>query len=158
MSQLATIYQALADLTVEIQIGDVILEVPCVPLDQLPDSLDSWRGPVRMVTPAGATASGALSSVRTLGSSATAPALTVDWTIQDLFFYRGADAGIGLADLAPVLTAYAAAHMAAAARLRTARYSVTGVRYPVLGSFEWPGGSGREYDGVIAEITVREII
>lgn len=158
MSQLATIYAALAALEVQISLGDGIHTVPVVPLDQLPDVVDSHRFPVRMITPAGARASGSLSGVRTLGGGGVGQVLTVDWAIQDLFFLRGADAGVGLADLAPALVSYAGAYMAAASRVRTARYSVTGVEFPVLGSFEWPGGSGRWYDGVIADVTAREII
>lgn len=158
MSQLPAIYQALADLEITIEIDGVTVVVPTVPLDQTPDSLESFRFPCRLITPAGGEVAGAAAIARTLGGAAAAPALVIDWTIQDVFCYRGADSGLGLIDLAPVLTAYAAAYMDAALRLRTARYSVTNVSFPVFGSFEWPEVSGRQYDGIVAAVTVREIV
>lgn len=149
-SQLASIISTIA--------GQSIGGVAGLDLAQLPESVDSWRFPVRLVLPVGGgRAQGQLQRVATFKSSGAGGVLVVDWTISDILFYRGADSGVGLADVAPALIAHCAAAMTTLGALRNAKWGVTALTFPIIGPFEWPAG-GRTYDGVQAQLTIREII
>lgn len=149
-SQLATIIQTIASQTV--------MDVTALGLDALPESVDSWRLPTRLILPiGGGRASGSLQGFQTFKSGNSGGVLTVDWAISDILFWRAADAGIGLQEVAPTLIDYCAAYMGALGPLRTNKWAVTGVSFPIIGPFEWPAG-GRTYDGVQVQLVIREII
>jgi len=128
-----------------------------IPVTQTPDTFDSWRFPCRVILPISGRGSGETQRVTTFKSNAGRVGLVIDWTISDLFFLRAADAGIGLADGLPALIDYCGAYVSAVAQLRTPRWSVTNVSFPIIGPLEWPSG-GRTYDAVQAQIVVREIL
>lgn len=157
-SQLATIISTLADQDVTITVGGSPVTIGAVGLSNLPESVDSWRLPQRLILPiSGGRGSGQLQSVRTFKGGNSPGVLVVDWTISDLLFYRAADAGVGLADVAPILIDYCAAYMSILGALRTEKWSVTGVTFPIIGGLQWPNG-GRWYDGVQTQLVIREII
>lgn len=158
MSQLRTIISTLAaqDVTITVDGSPVVIEA--LDLSSLPDTADSWRFPTRLILPTGGRANGELQQVRTFKSGGSPGVLVVDWTISDLLLYRAADAGVGLSDAAPILIDYVAAYMGILGPLRTNKWSVTNVTFPIIGSLEWPAGSNRWYDGVQAQLTIREII
>lgn len=158
-SQLTAIYAAVAGRTIPVTINGASVNVAAVTGASLPESVESAGMPIRLVTPASPGGRGAYQERHTFKTSASAGGVvTVDWTIQDLFFLRGADAGIGLSDLAPVLTDYAAAYVADLGALVTSRWALTSIAFPAIGGFEWPAESGRYYDGVAVTLTIREII
>lgn len=148
-SQLTTILDIIADTAVG--------GITALKLNQLPETADSWRMPMRMLLPiGGARGAGQLQQVATF-KSAGSMVLVVDWTVSDIYLLRAADAGVGLADSADALIGYCAQYMSTIGMLRTPRWSVTGITFPIIGPLEWPAG-GRTYDGVQAQITIREII
>lgn len=155
MSQLTTIFSALAATTITVG----ITSITALNGATLPDSVESAQLPIRLILPVGGKASGTVATPRTFKTSATeGGVLVVDWTISDLLLWRALGAGIGLTDLAPDLIAYMAAYMAVVAPLRTSRWSLTGITFPVIGGLEWPASSDRWYSGVQASLTIREII
>ena len=155
MSQLATIYSTLA--ATPITVGAVA--VAALNGATLPDSVESAQLPVRLILPVGGKASGTVQTPRTFKTSTTqGGVLVVDWTLSDVLLWRALGAGVGLTDLAPELIAYMAAYMAVVAPLRTPRWSVTNIAFPVIGGLEWPASSDRWYSGVQATLTIREII
>jgi hypothetical protein len=123
----------------------------------LPESMESAALPIRLLLPTG----GRIGTTATLGKTFAngGQGVTVaEWEITDTLFFRALGAGIGMTDLAPVVTAYCAAYLSSFALLRTARWSVTQVQFPVIGAFEWPMGSDRWWSGVQAAVVVKEII
>lgn len=157
-SQLATIIKTLAEQPVTIPIDGSPKVITASQLNELPESVDSWRLPTRLILPVGGgRAQGQLQTFQTFKSSGQGGVLTVDWTISDIFFFRMADAGIGLIDLAPALIDYCAAYMSILGALRTSTWSVTNVSFPIIGPFEYPAGQ-RTYDGVQVELIIRENI
>lgn len=158
MSQLATIYQAIADRTIGFALDGEIYNVPGLALSNLPDAVDSHRFPVRLIIPTGGRGAGQTQGLRTFRQGTQGGVIVVDWTVHDMLFWRGADAGVGLADIAPVLALYMSAYLGDLGSLRTATWSVTQISFPAIGGFEWPAESGRAYEGVIAQLTIREII
>lgn len=159
-SQLAAIYAALAGITVPITVDGDPLSVAAVGLSDLPQTIDSWRGPVRLLLPVSAgRANGQIAKFHTFkGGASSAGVITVDWTLTDLFFLRPVGAGVGLEDAAPALIDYCAAYMGAIGPLRGSQWSVTAVAFPILGVFTWPEGAGKDYLGVSAQLTIREIV
>lgn len=155
-SQLAAIYDAMAELEISVTLAGDTVEVVAIPRDDLAEVVDSHRMPCRMLIPAGAESAGALNQAHTFGRG-TAPTLTVDWAFQDLLFLSGADSGQGLLEVGPILIDYMADYIRQVAGLRRHAWSVTRVEFPVVGGFEWPAQSGRQYHGILARVTVREI-
>lgn len=138
-------------------IGQTAIDgITAIPANQTPDTFDSWRFPCRVILPISGRGSGELQRATTF-KSAGKVGLVIDWTISDLFFLRAADAGVGLADALPALIDYCGAYVLAIAQLRTSKWSVTNVSFPIIGPLEWPSG-GRTYDAVQAQIVVREIL
>lgn len=131
--------------------------ITAIPANQTPDTFDSWRFPCRVILPISGRGSGESQRVTTFKDSSGRVGLVIDWTISDLFFLRAADAGVGLADGLPQLIDYCGAYASAVAQLRTPKWSVTNVSFPIIGPLEWPSG-GRTYDAVQAQIIVRELI
>lgn len=148
-SQIATIIDTIGQTAID--------GITAIPVNQTPDTFDSWRFPCRAILPISGRGSGEAQRVTTFKSSAGKVGLVVDWTISDLFFLRAADAGIGLADGLPALIDYCGAYVSAVAQLRTPKWSVANVSFPIIGPLEWPSG-GRTYDAVQAQIIVREIV
>jgi hypothetical protein len=153
-SQLATIYSTLAGQV--ITVGSV--GVTALSGADLPDSIESAQLPIRLLLPVGGKAAGTLQGFRTFGGGGQTPVLTIDWILTDLLVWRALGAGVGLTDLAPELIAYCAAYLSVLGPMRTAKWSVTDVTFPVIGGFEWPPQSDRWYSGVQAQLTVREIV
>lgn len=157
-SQLATIISTIVATPITVTINAQSVAVAAVGLEDLPENMDSWRLPQRLILPIGAgRAQGQLQQFATFKSGSQGGVIVVDWTLSDILFFRGADAGIGLKDSAPVLIDYCAAYMSSLGALRTNTWSVTSVTFPIIGAFEWPEG-GRTYDGVQVQLVIREII
>ena len=148
-SQLTTIYSTIA--AQAITVGSA--SVGCLDLSQLRTDVQSAVLPTRMLVPFNARGDGSLQSFWTLGDGVR----TVDWGIADILFWRAHAAGIGLDDIAPDLIAYKVQYMELLKALRTRAWNVIGCQLQVL-AFEWPLGSGRWWDGVIGQLTIREIV
>lgn len=158
-SQLASIISTIAEQDVTITVNGAPQVIEALGLAALPETADSWRLPTRLILPIGAgRAQGQVQQVKTFKGGSSPGVLVVDWTISDVLLYRAADAGIGLADIAPILMDYVAAYMGILGPLRTSKWSVINVTFPIIGPLEWPGGSGKWYDGVQTQLVIREII
>jgi hypothetical protein len=159
MSQLDTIYAAIAGRAVTVTINGVSRDVTGLTGTTLVEHVESAIMPTRLITPAVARGRGAMQQRWTPRTSASkGGVITVDWEIQDVLFLRGADAGLGLRDLAPILTQYMANYISDLGAITTSKWSVTGIDFPIVGTFEWPSGSGRFYDGVAVNLTIKEVI
>lgn len=148
-SLLTTIYATIA--AQSITIGATA--VGCLDLAQLRSGMESAVLPTRMLVPFNARGDGSLQSFWTLGDGVR----TVDWGIADILFWRAAAAGVGLDDIAPDLIAYKVQYAELLKALRGPRWNVIGCQLQVQ-AFEWPLGSGRWWDGVIGQLTIREIV
>lgn len=127
--------------------------VGCLNLSELRSGMESAVLPTRMLVPFNARGDGSLQTFWTLGDGVR----TVDWGIADILFWRAHAAGVGLDDIAPDLIAYKVQYMELLKALRTRTWNVIGCQLQVL-AFEWPLGSGRWWDGVIGQLTIREIV
>lgn len=127
--------------------------VGCLNLSELRADIVSAVLPTRMLVPFNARGDGSLQNFWTMGDGVR----TVDWGIADILFWRAHAAGIGLDDIAPDLIAYKVQYAEILKALRGPRWNVTGCQLQVL-AFEWPLGSGRWWDGVVVQLTVREIV
>ena len=152
-SQLVSIVATLAAQPVALGTGTVL----GVTGADLPDSLESAQVPLRLLLPTGGRQEVAASLGKTFASGGQGVTVA-EWEISDILFYRALGAGIGMTDLAPVVSGYCAAYLSIFAPLRTQRWSVTAVRFPAIGGFEWPLGSERWWSGVQATVTIKEII
>lgn len=148
-SQLTTIYATIA--AHEITVGST--PVACLDLAELRTSLQSANLPVRMLNPFNARGGGNLQNFWTVQQGV----VTVDWLITDMLAWRAHSAGIGLEDIAPDLIAYKVQYVQLLKTLRAHKYNVTQCQMQVL-AYEWPLGSGVWWDGVICQLTIREII
>lgn len=153
-SQLAAIYAAIAGAS--ISVGSVA--VTALNGSTLTESVESAQMPVRLILPVGGTATGSTPTPRTFANRTEGGVLVVDWTITDLLLWRGIDAGVGLSDLSPNLISYCGSYLSIVGSLRTSRWSVSNISFPVIGGIEWPISSNRWYSGVQASLTIREIV
>lgn len=148
-SQLTTIYATIAAQQVTVN-GTA---VGCLDLSQLRTGMESAVLPTRMLNPFNARGGGSLQSFWTLGDGVR----TVDWLITDMLIWRAHAAGIGLDDIAPDLIAYTVQYAELLKSLRSRAWNVTQCQMQVL-AYEWPLGSTRWWDGVICQLTIREIV
>lgn len=148
-SVLTTIYATIA--AQQITVNGT--QVGCLDLAVLRNDLVSAVLPTRMLNPMSARGGGSLQSFWTLGDGVR----TVDWLITDMLAWRAYSAGIGLEDIAPDLIAYTVQYAELLKSLRGNRWNVTQCQMQVL-AYEWPLGSTRWWDGVICQLTVREIV
>jgi hypothetical protein len=148
-SLLTTIYATIAaqEITVNGQ------AVGCLDLAELRTSLESAVLPTRQLNPFNARGGGGLQTFWTMGDGVR----TVDWLITDMLAWRAHAAGMGLEDIAPDLIAYTVQYVELLKQLRTRTWNVTGCQMQVL-AYEYPLGSGRWWDGVICQLTIREIV
>lgn len=148
-SLLTTIYATIAAQQITVNGA----QVGCLDLSQLRSGMESAVLPTRMLVPFNARGDGSLQSFWTLGDGVR----TMDWGIADILFWRAHAAGIGLDDIAPDLIAYKVQYAELLKQLRTRTWNVIGCQLQVL-AFEWPLSSGRWWDGVIGQLTIREIV
>lgn len=148
-SVLTTIYATIA--AQPITVGSTT--VGCLDLSQLRSGMETAVMPTRMLVPFNARGDGSLQSFWTLGDGVR----TIDWGIADILFWRAHAAGVGLDDIAPDLIAYKVQYAELLRSLRGNRWNVVGCQLQVL-AFEWPLGSARWWDGVIGQLTIREIV
>lgn len=148
-SLLTTIYATIAaqDITVNGQ------AVGCLDLAELRTSLESAVLPTRQLNPFNARGGGGLQSFWTLQQGV----VTMDWLITDMLAWRAHAAGMGLEDIAPDLIAYTVEYVGLIKTLRGPKWNVIGCQMQVL-AYEYPLSSGRWWDGVICQLTVREIV
>lgn len=149
-SQLTSIYATIADYDITVN-GQA---VGCLDLSQLRTSLESAVLPTRMLNPMDARGGGSLQTFWTVQPGSVA---TVDWQIADMLAWRAHAAGIGLEDITPDLIAYKVQYIELIRSLRSARYNIVGCSMRVT-AYEWPQGAGRWWDGVICQLTIREIV
>ena len=153
-SQLSTIYATIAAATVTVG----TTTVTALNGATLTESVESAQLPVRLILPIGGQATGSTPTPRTFANRTEGGVLVVEWTITDLLLWRGIDAGIGLSDLTPDLVTYCANYLSIVGSLRKARWSVTGITFPMIGGIEWPMSSNRWYSGVQAQLVIKEIV
>lgn len=127
--------------------------VGCLDLAALRANVESAVLPTRMLVPFNARGDGNLQAFWTMGDGVR----TIDWSIADILFWRAHAAGTGLDDIAPDLIAYKVQYMEILKALRHHKWNVTRCQLQVL-AFEWPLGSARWWDGVIGQLTIREIV
>jgi hypothetical protein len=152
-SVLATILSTLGAQAVPIGTGTVT----GVTGADLPESVESASLPLRLLLPTGGRQDAVASLGKTFASGGQGVTV-IEWELTDTLIYRALGAGLGITDLAPIVTGYCADYLSIFAPLRTPRWSVTSVRFPVIGGFEWPMGSDRWWSGVQAALTVKEIM
>lgn len=148
-SLLTTIYSTLAAQSITVN-GTT---VGCLDLSALRTSLQSAVLPTRMLNPFNARGGGSLQSFWTLNDGVR----TVDWLITDMLAWRAHAAGVGLEDIAPDLIAYTVQYAELLKALRTRTWNVTQCQIQVL-AYEWPLASNNWWDGVICQLTIREIV
>jgi hypothetical protein len=154
MSELLGIYARIAQTPITFLGGDNgPVSVYATALDDTPNTMESAELPARLLQPFGGRGEGRLESYYTSANGV----IVVDWNIADMLFWRAAASGIGLADVSADLVRYKVAYVSAIKALRTNKWSVTSMVLMVE-SFEWPARSERSYHGVIARLTVREIV
>lgn len=148
-SLLTTIYSTIAAQAITVNGA----AVGCLDLSQLRSGMETAVLPTRMLVPFNARGDGSLQSFWTLGDGVR----TIDWGIADILFWRAHATGVGLDDIAPDLIAYKVQYAELLRALRGPRWNVVGCQLQVL-AFEWPLGGGRWWDGVIGQLTIREIV
>lgn len=146
MSQLSAIIDAVCALSPSGFTGTVLRGTA------LKNVVDDADVPVRIVSAVGMQS--ARTRVTTLGGGGHV--MTTEWTIVDLALLRNAGIGQGMKDIALGMESYLNAYHDAARTLAAPAWAVTDVktRAQIL---EFPQGSGRFYDAVVATITVNDI-
>lgn len=118
----------------------------------LKDSAEIADLPMRIISAVGMQS--ARTRTTTLGGGGHV--MTTEWTITDLALLRSAGMGLGLSDIAPDMETYMSAYHDAVRTLANPSWYLTDtrVRAQVL---EFPQGSGRFYDAVVATMTFNDI-
>lgn len=119
--------------------------------DTLPGAAEEADLPLRVLSSYSSRQTGTLRRFTTLAGNRV-----VDWTIEDLLLVRAAGSGSGPADLADALAAYQEDYEAILHTLRDVQWTTIGAEF-APDVYEWPEGSGRQYDGVRVRLTVREL-
>lgn len=119
----------------------------------LKNQLDDADVPVRIVSTVGMQS--ARTKVTTLGGGGHV--MTTEWTIVDIALLRNAGLGQGMKDIALGMESYLDAYHTAVRSLASPSWAVTDVRTRAQ-ILEFPQGSGRFFDAVIATLTVNDII
>ena len=83
--------------------------------------------------------------------------MMTEWTITDVALLRSAGIGFGLSDVALNMETYLAAYHDAVRTLVAPTWQIIDVRCRAQ-ILEWPQGSGRNFDSVVATIVATEII
>ena len=123
-------------------------------LSDLPNVIESAHLPCRVLVPTGSRlGSGSYERVG-FGPSGVA---TVDWQVTDMLLWRAVAQGQGLKDIAATLIAYAGAYAEMTRSLHYAQWNVTNLALTAQ-VIEWPQGGERLFDGVIATLTITEIL
>lgn len=159
-SEISTIYTAIEDMS--ILVNGVMPNV--YGLTGIPNSLPSANLPARILLDLANAGEGQTMEFRTVGSGINGGGKQyVDWQFNDLMLYLPIAQGVGNKQVASALVAYLGAYIDAAranrelANTANGSASITGLKV-TPGVYEYPSGSGSQYWGVMAMVTVREII
>lgn len=117
----------------------------------IPNSAESASLPLRVLSPYNDRQQGKLIRRTTLAGNRV-----IDWTIEDLLLARETGTGTGPGDLSDALQSYQEDYEAELGDLKATQWTLTESEFHP-GVYEWPEGSGRQYDGVRCLHTVREL-
>lgn len=126
-------------------------------LTELPNALESGHLPARLIEVIGSNAAqGRQVTPQTLG---TTPAMDALWIISDLMLWQTQGSGQGVRAVSLQLVRYCKQYIESirAEVSLVTRATVENVSLRP-GLFEYPASSGRNFYGVQAEITIRELI
>lgn len=151
MSVITSIYAAIAAKTVTTTKG---VTPTTYDLDELKNSVDTAITPCRLLLPIGDDTPG---DGREGAFVAIGTSMTIVWQINDLMLLKPTEQGLGLKDFAYELVDYCGKYLDAMRDLKcpVANTSLESVRM-LPGIYEWPMGSGRNYSGVLCQLSIRE--
>lgn len=117
------------------------------------NQIDDPDVPTRIINAVGM--SSARTKTATLGGSGHV--MTTEWTVTDVALLRAGGLGLGLKDVAQSMETYLAAYHDAVRSLVAPTWYLVDVRCRAQ-ILEWPAGSGRNYDSVVATLVFHEIV
>lgn len=150
-SRLVDIFEALAEMPVAVN-GAV---VNVYGLDTLPNSVAAAALPARLLLPLGTRSEGRSVSFATFGQNGV---VVPQWRITDVLLYKPTAQGRGLNDVAPDLIAYMAAYVDALRATRTLAGATIVDAGLEPGVWTYPVGGSKDYYGVEATLTLKEIV
>jgi len=152
MSIVTNIYDALAASDVTTTSG----KTPTVyNLDELPESITTAHLPCRLLLPIGGNPNEALEGQ----FIAIGTTVTVNWQVSDLMLWQASEQGLGLREFAPELVDYCGKYVDAMRSFKCPYQNSVLEGFSVTpGEYEWPRGSGRFYAGVLAQLSIKEVL
>jgi len=151
MSAINAIYSALELKTVTTTSG---ITPKIYGLAELPESITTAHLPCRLLLPVG----GNPTEGRDVQFIAIGTGVTAMWQVTDLMLWQASEQGSGLREFAPELVDYCGKYLD---MVRTFKCPATNTALDsasmLPGMYEWPVGSGRQFAGVMCQLTIREV-
>lgn len=123
-------------------------------LSALPESMQTAHLPARLLLPLSPNAiEGRDGHHIDMGNR-----LKVTWNVNDLMLWQASEQGVGLREFAGELVSYCGNYADAMKEKKCLGGCVVRSFTVHPGVFEWPAMSGRYFAGVLAEITVEELL
>jgi hypothetical protein len=153
MSVILSVYAALAAKTITTTSG---VTPTAYDLDELPESVDTAILPCRLLLPLGTQpGDGREGEFIAIGTT-----MTVVWQLNDLMLWKASEQGLGLKDVADELVDYCGKYMDAMRTFKCPYGTTTSLESVSVtpGMYEWPVGGGRYFPGVLAQLSIREVL